>query len=156
MIEEDPVGNMELRQSVGRDLPHVLQLLQECHLPTDDVPGIIDDFWVAQAGSDLVGVIALEGHGEIGLLRSLAITPQYRGRGAAQVLCDRVLASARERSMTDMYLLTTDADGYFKRRGFSVIDRDEAPAEIRSTRQFADLCPDSAIVMHRLVNEQME
>jgi N-acetylglutamate synthase-like GNAT family acetyltransferase len=55
--------------------------------------------------------------------------------------------------VADLYLLTTDADAYFDRHGFAVIDRDEAPAAIKSTQQFAELCPDSAIVMHRRVAE---
>ncbi len=153
MTDADFASGLELRPAVEKDLPHLIQLLQECSLPTDDVPGIVGDFWVAEVGGDVVGIIALEDLGEVGLLRSLAVTPRYRNRGMARVLCDRVLSSARERDMTDVYLLTTDADGYFDRHGFSVIDRDATPAEIKNTRQFAELCPDSAIVMHRRIAE---
>ena len=111
------------------------------------------NFWIAYAGDDLVGIIALECFGKVGLLRSLAVTPQYRSRGAARVLCNQVLVDARRHAITDIYLLTTDADAYFQRHGFAVIDRDAAPAEIKSTQQYAELCPDSAIVMHRKIAE---
>jgi amino-acid N-acetyltransferase len=146
-------GELKLRHAGGEDLPAVLQLLRECHLPTDDVSAIVEDFWIAQSGSDLVGIIALECFGQVGLLRSLAVMPRYRSHGAAQVLCDRIIQDARDRAVADLYLLTTDADAYFDRHGFAVIDRDEAPAAIKSTQQFAELCPDSAIVMHRRVAE---
>jgi amino-acid N-acetyltransferase len=146
-------GELKLRHAGGEDLPAVLQLLRECHLPTDDVSAIVGDFWIAHSGSDLVGIIALECFGQVGLLRSLAVMPRYRSRGAAQVLCDRIIQDSRDRAVADLYLLTTDADAYFDRHGFAVIDRDEAPAAIKSTQQFAELCPDSAIVMHRRVAE---
>ena len=146
-------GELKLRHAGGEDLPAVLQLLRECNLPTDDVSAIVADFWIAYSGDDLVGIIALERFGKVGLLRSLAVAPQHRGRGAARVLCDQGLADARRRAVTDVYLLTTDADAYFQRHGFTVIDRDAAPAEIKSTQQYAELCPDSAIVMHRRTAE---
>ena len=153
MTAAEFAGELNIRHAGGEDLPAVLQLLWECHLPTDDVSAIIGDFWIAHSGSDLVGIIALECFGQVGLLRSLAVTPRHRNRGAAQVLCKRVLEDARDRAVVDLYLLTTDADAYFDRHGFAVIDRDEAPAAIKSTQQFAELCPDSAIVMHRRVAE---
>ena len=151
MTAAEFAGELKLRHAGGEDLPAVLQLLRECHLPTDDVSAIVGDFWIAHSGSDLVGIIALECFGQVGLLRSLAVMPRYRSRGAAQVLCDRIIQDARDRAVADLYLLTTDADAYFDRHGFTVIDRDEAPTEIKSTQQFAELCPDSAIVMHRRV-----
>ena len=148
MTAAEFAGELKLRHAGGEDLPAVLQLLRECHLPTDDVSTIIGDFWIARSDGHLVGIIALECFGQVGLLRSLAVTPRYRNRGAAQVLCKRVLEDARTRGVVDLYLLTTDADAYFERHGFAVIDRDEAPAAIKRTQQFAELCPDSAIVMH--------
>ncbi len=153
MTAAEFAGELKLRHAGVDDLLAVQQLLRECRLPTDDVSAIIGDFWIAHSDGDLVGIIALECLGQVGLLRSLAVTPRYRNRGAAQVLCDRVLEDARTRGVVDLYLLTTDADAYFHRHGFAVIDRDEAPAAIKSTQQFAELCPDSAIVMHRRVAE---
>ena len=153
MTAAEFAGDLNIRHAGGEDLPAVLQLLWECHLPTDDVSAIIGDFWIAHSGSDLVGIIALECLGQVGLLRSLAVTPRYRNRGAAQVLCDRIIQDARDRAVVDLYLLTTDADAYFERHDFTVIDRDAAPAAIKSTQQFAELCPDSAIVMQRRVAE---
>ena len=153
MTAAEFAGDLKIRHAGCEGLPAVLQLLRECHLPTDDVSVIIADFWIAHSDGDLVGIIALECFGQVGLLRSLAVTPRYRNRGAAQVLCHRVLEDARTRGVVDLYLLTTDADAYFDRHGFAVIDRDAAPAAIKSTQQFAELCPDSAIVMHRRTAE---
>ena len=91
MTAAEFAGELKLRHAGVDDLLAVQQLLRECHLPTDDVSDIIADFWIARSGSDLVGIIALECFGPVGLLRSLAVMPRYRNRGAAQVLCKRVL-----------------------------------------------------------------
>jgi N-acetylglutamate synthase-like GNAT family acetyltransferase len=46
-----------------------------------------------------------------------------------------------------MYLLTTTAAGFFERRGYVAAARESAPAEIRATREFADICPASSAFM---------
>ena len=142
---------IEFRRAAAGDLIAVIDLLEGCDLPTDDVPPIIEHFWVALRSSEVVGAVALESHGTVGLLRSLAVDRQHRSVGVAGGLCDRVLQDARDGGISELYLLTTDADGYFTRHGFVAIDRAEAPDEIRGTQRFADLCPDSAILMQRTI-----
>ena len=45
------------------------------------------------------------------------------------------------------YLLTTTAAVLAARMGFQTVSRDAVPATIQATRQFAALCPASAVVM---------
>jgi amino-acid N-acetyltransferase len=149
MSGQNETSVVDLARASAADLNEVVDLLRESDLPTEDVSGIIADFWVARTGGDLVGTVALERYGEIGLLRSLAVTPTHRGCGLAARLCDHLMEWARKDGISDLYLLTTDADAYFERNGFVAIERNETPVEIRSTTQFTELCPDSAIVMHR-------
>jgi N-acetylglutamate synthase-like GNAT family acetyltransferase len=51
--------------------------------------------------------------------------------------------------MTSLYLLTTSAAPYFARHGYQVLVREQAPQAIRHSKQFADLCPSSATLMHK-------
>jgi amino-acid N-acetyltransferase len=46
-----------------------------------------------------------------------------------------------------MYLLTTNAETFFARRGYAPAARESAPVEIRNTREFADICPASSTLM---------
>jgi amino-acid N-acetyltransferase len=138
---------LEIRQATGVDLPRIIDLLETCQLPTEDVPGIVDSFFLARTDSDVVGVIALERLTSVGLLRSLAVPPQFRERGIGRRLCDHVIDSARAQGFAYVYLLTTDADGYFSHLGFRVADRAGAPEAIRATSQFRELCPESAKLM---------
>ena len=86
----------------------------------------------------------LETAGGYGLLRSLVVHPDYRENGLARGLCEYLLRRARKQRLQAVYLLTESAAAYFEKFGFSHCSREEAPAEIRATRQFAALCPDSA------------
>lgn len=145
----DPLASVLLESATHDDLPVILQLLERCHLPTDDVPPIVTSFIKASSGHTVVGTVALESFAPVGLLRSLAVDPALRKHGLGRRLCDRVLEQARREALTAVYLLTTDAAGYFEKLGFHVIDRAVAPDAIRATQQFRELCPDSATLMSR-------
>jgi N-acetylglutamate synthase-like GNAT family acetyltransferase len=54
---------------------------------------------------------------------------------------------ASRRGVASLYLLTTTAEPLFARWGFRRIERDAAPAAVRATKQFASLCPSSAVMM---------
>lgn len=130
----------------------VCRLLDAHGLPFADVAPHLPGFLVARRGSAIVGVVGLEPHGTGGLLRSLCVATTDRGRGLAAALCDRIEDQADVLGLTDLYLLTTTAEGYFTRRGYTVVARDAVPAAIAATSQFASLCPSSAICMHRIIS----
>ncbi|HEY8310016.1 MAG TPA: hypothetical protein VIG47_05635, partial [Gemmatimonadaceae bacterium] len=48
-----------------------------------------------------------------------------------------------------LYLLTTTAEGYFPRFGFTRISRETASDGVRNSVEFRDACPASATVMVR-------
>jgi len=130
-----------------KDLPAIRALLAEGDLPADDVADHLTAFLVARQGSALVGTIGMEIMPPIGLLRSLAVTAGSRSRGAGAALIGDLLARARQRGLREAYLLTTTAADYFARRGWTPIDRADAPDAIRATLQFQGLCPGSARCM---------
>ncbi|MGR2737175.1 arsenic resistance N-acetyltransferase ArsN2 [Billgrantia sp. Q4P2] len=126
----------------------VIDLLVACDLPVSDLR---DDGGVCFFGlrhqSDLVGVIGVEVCGDYGLLRSLAISATHRGNGLGQKLVAFSEEWATFSGLKALYLLTNTADNFFKRLGYEVLTRSEAPNVITETQQFSGLCPDSSIFM---------
>ncbi len=132
------------------DLPGALELLERCELSRQDVGERWGHYFVVREDDGrVVGVSGLEVHGEDGLLRSVAVDPDYRGQGLAKALVEAALERARMLELRTLYLLTTTARAYFARRGFAVARRDEAPAAIRESWEFRSGCPASAVLMRR-------
>jgi amino-acid N-acetyltransferase len=133
------------------DLEPVRGLLAACGLPAEDVVEGGPVLWVVRGPEGLAGCVGLEVHGEAGLLRSLAVEPGRRGQGLARALCLRAAAEARVLGVRELFLLTTTAEPIFARWGFRRVDRSQAPPAIRESREFASLCPASAVFMARRV-----
>jgi amino-acid N-acetyltransferase len=64
-------------------------------------------------------------------------------------LIDRALDIARERHVEDIFLLTTTAEHYFPRFGFSCVSRESVAAEVQGSVEFKEACPASAVVMRK-------
>ncbi|WP_225309585.1 arsenic resistance N-acetyltransferase ArsN2 [Larkinella humicola] len=144
---------LSIENARPEDREAVMALLQQAELLTDDLPPELPGFVIAKEQEIGVGVAGLERFGTVALLRSVAVDPQYRGRQIAAQLVDRLLETAKADGLADVYLITTTADRYFERHGFQPIDRQDVPEAIQQTQQFSDLCPSSAIVMKRTVND---
>ncbi len=140
---------MEIRPAREGDRAAVEALLRAAELPWEDVAPHLGAFLVGERGGALVACAGLELLGEAALVRSVALDAPLRTAGLGAALCDTLLGDARRRGVRDAYLLTTSAPRFFARLGFAPIARDAAPVAIRGTRQFAELCPASAVLMHR-------
>ncbi len=140
-------AHYKLRPAVAADNAAVESLLGESRLPTSGVAASIDQFIVAESNGGIVGVIGLERYGTFGLLRSAAVSDSWRGKGVGRDLVERLLSDARRANIEGVYLLTTTAEGYFPSFGFSRIDREAAPPDVKQSAEFRDLCPQSAVVM---------
>jgi amino-acid N-acetyltransferase len=137
-----------IRAATPGDLGNVRALLAESALPIDGLDEQFGDgYAVALHGDAVVGVVGIECYGPDGLLRSAAIAPSHRGLGVGRDLVRDRIEWARRRGLRAVYLLTTTADNYFPRFGFTTLDRSQAPAGIRTSREFADACPASATFM---------
>jgi amino-acid N-acetyltransferase len=62
-----------------------------------------------------------------------------------------VLDRARERGVREMYLLTTTAERWFPRFGFTRIAREQVPDAVRGSVEFREACPAFAAVMRALI-----
>ena len=140
----------EIRPASAADREGVSALLMRHGLGDS---GLADQFGanyvLAVLPSGVVGVVGVERHGPYGLLRSVAVEADLRGQGLAERLVRNRLDYARIEGLREVYLLTTDAAGYFERLGFARVARESVPPEIRSSHQFAVACPSSSVVMVR-------
>ena len=140
--------NPSIRLARPEDRAALVNLLRQTDLLTDDLPDELAGFWLAEDETGLTGSAGLEVLGAVGLLRSVAVRPDCRGQYLASQLVDQARQHALATGLTDVYLITTTADGYFERLGFIPVLREAVPESISQTRQFSELCPDSAKVMH--------
>lgn len=141
------------RPAAAGDLEAISQLLADLELPTAGVEEWWPQFTVAEASGEIVGVAGLERYADGVLLRSVAVHASWRGSGLARKLIETVLRAAQRAGSQDVYLLTTTAEGYFPRLGFSVIPRAEVPATVQQSVEFREACPASAVAMHRRLTD---
>lgn len=138
---------MKIRSTTYQDLGAVEQLLSENELPVEGVRENFSNFLVAEEGRRIVGAIGLESFDSVALLRSAAVSEGMRGAGIGRQLVDRALENARRQGIEEVFLLTTTAEKYFPKFGFSETTRDLVPAALKASAEFRGACPDSAIVM---------
>jgi len=144
--------DLHLRAASAKDLKTIKELLVEAGLPVED----LDEerfplFRLAEVRGECVGVIGLEAYGNLGLLRSLVVSPVARGQGLGKMLVDGLERDAVAAGVTDLWLLTIDAEGFFEQLQFRIVSRDDAPDMIRNTEEFSNLCPGNAHLMMKSV-----
>lgn len=133
-----------LTEADAADLDRVEALLAANGLPTSDLRSGSGRFYLARDGDAVVGAGGVERDGSDALLRSVVIEESSRGEGYGTALCTALEERARREGVETLYLLTTTAAGFFERLGYEAVDRESVPSAIRSTTEFADLCPSSA------------
>jgi amino-acid N-acetyltransferase len=142
----------ELRRGDWRDIGQMTPLLKASGLPTDDLESISQlDVWLLEAEGRAVGTIALERYGTEGLLRSLAIAPEYRNRGLARRLVSKLENDARTDGVELLVLLTQTAEAFFQKLGYSNTDRSAISHTLKQSAEFKTLCPASARCMSRRI-----
>lgn len=132
----------------------ISHLLETAGLP---IPGHADvpvQMMAAFAGPHLVGCVGWESFGQQALLRSLAVHPSMRGQGVGQVLVDCLLDVMAGMEVDDVYLLTTEAAGFFARFGFETIERSNVPGPVQGSGEFALDCCQTAVVMKRNLGDR--
>ena len=121
--------------------------LKKTGLPCDDVlaPALL--FWRFEQADVPAGFGGLEICGEDALLRSLVTLPPLRRRGVGSAIVGILETEALARQMRALYLLTTDCASFFARLGYAPCRREDVPAAVQASAQFAGSCPANAVVM---------
>ena len=122
-------------------------LLKSSNLPSDDL-NMHRDLLVAYVeDGQMVGTGGLEIYGSYGLLRSLSVKLGTRGKALGTALTTYLIDEARKRGIKGIYLLTETARGFFQRKGFVDVSRDQVPLELHASSEFSVTCPKTAAVM---------
>jgi N-acetylglutamate synthase-like GNAT family acetyltransferase len=140
---------VSLRRAVQADDEAIAMLLRDLELPTEGVSEWLNQFWVAEHQSRVVGAAGMERYGASGLLRSVAVASDWQGTGIGRTLVERVLDEGRTAGVREVYLLTTTAERYFPRLGFACVDRECVPVALQASAEFKGACPASAVVMRK-------
>jgi len=145
---------MKIRPARPEDRDAINVLLTENGLPASDITHeLLRDFAVAEGeGGFVVGSVGLETYDSIALLRSLAVAPTVRNAGMGSQLLAHAESIARDKGNSELWLLTTTAPEFFRRKDYVDVKRSTAPSEILATNQFAELCPASAVCMRKIVS----
>ncbi|WP_409526182.1 arsenic resistance N-acetyltransferase ArsN2 [Nitrincola sp. MINF-07-Sa-05] len=126
----------------------VENLLSSAGLPVADLrDGCQLQLFGVRSDDQIIGLIGIESHGTVGLLRSLVVIDTHRKGGYGQALVTQAEAWACRNGMETLYLLTTTASDFFARHGYVEASRSQAPDSIVGTAQFAGLCPALASFM---------
>jgi len=145
-----PVVAAELDQ-----FAQIVALLAQAGLPTSDLtPASVDRFMVVVQGREVVGAVALERYGDVGLLRSLVVAPAQCREGVGRTLVRAIEDGAKAQGIDSLVLLTETAQEFFRELGFEVGKRSDAPAAVRSSSEFALICPTSAVYMQKHLHER--
>ena len=129
-------------------MPAVKDLLQKNNLPIEDIHNKTHLFGIYE-NKTLIGVAGIELHGANALVRSVCVDENYRSKGMAELLTAHIEQYAKQNGADSLYLLTTTAENYFKRKGYVKIERASVPESILQTTEFSLICPSSATVMQK-------
>lgn len=151
------MGSRTATPLAQQELPALVTLLAMENLPNQDITDAGRRFWRVDAPDGLLGYGGLEIYGRDGLLRSVVVPSERRGKGNGLAVVDAIFQEAVALGLERLWLLTIGAAGFFERIGFTRAERGEAPPDIRASAQFAGLCPGSAVCLRRdLVSPRME
>ena len=130
--------DVTITNASSNDLREILELLSQVELPHDGVEENVGAFLIARnESSRLIATIGLERHGNIGLLRSAAVAPEYQGCGIGSRLTTQLLERATNDGVERVVLLTSTASEFFQRRfGFCESSRAVYDKELENSSEW--------------------
>jgi len=130
-----------IRKAVLDDVKSIHALLQFYNIkgellarPLSKLYDHLRDFWVFEDPQThkVVGCCALQFCWEnLAEIRSLAVDPEFTGRGIGKILTERTIQEAVYFKVTDLFTLTYRPT-FFEPFGFSVIDKNLLPIKVWS------------------------
>ncbi|PZE22727.1 N-acetyltransferase [Paenibacillus xerothermodurans] len=125
------------RKATGQDIDTLYEIIQGyaaqgIMLPRsrDTLEAQIDTFVVAVIEDRLVGCGSLTRLGQdLVEIRSLGVTPGYKGQGIGNALVDFLLAEAKKQDIPKVMALTYEVK-FFERNGFTVVPKEIFPEKV--------------------------
>ena len=140
-----------IAKATNEQRQEIISMLQAENLPVEDLPVVLDNFFVAMEGGKLVGAIGLELYGNYGLLRSMVVGKAHRNRNIASQLLQVLEQYAKDKGSNAIYLLTETASQYFERKNYRQVSREDVPNELQGSSEFSHVCPVTAVVMKKAI-----
>lgn len=144
-----PVVNMEARVvAENQSLDKIRSLLKSNKLPHQDI-NLENNLFISYQDENgkVIGSGGLEFYSSYALLRSIAVDETQRGKAFGKEIVNDLLHRAKGKSVKEIYLLTETAHDFFLKRGFTDVARENVPAEVKASTEFASVCPVSASCM---------
>ncbi|WOK05482.1 arsenic resistance N-acetyltransferase ArsN2 [Imperialibacter roseus] len=141
-------SSIQFRLIKPSELAVATALLEQASLVVSDISEKVKLFGLFSDNS-LLALAGLEVFGNEALLRSVCVPAQEKAKGYGQQIIRTLENDAARNGITDLYLLTTTASKFFERIGYKVADRNTASDAIKNTSEFSDLCPSTAVFMHK-------
>jgi len=112
-----------VRKAEARDIDAILAVVNSntdrlLGRDRDEIVSLLDTFWVAVDDGRIVGCSCLEVYSpKIAELRSLAVLPEYRGRGYGAALTAAAVEEAERRGIPQVLVVTSNRE-FFERLNF--------------------------------------
>lgn len=140
------LDDIKIRAAAESDLDDVLSLLIDLDLNVEGVHENIGNFVVAMNGAEVVGCGGAEAFQFVALIRSIAVHPSHRKQGLGRRIVREMLDRLSSRGLREFYVVTPDAEAWFRKRGFKRCERDEVHPQILASTEFSHT-PEDAVVM---------
>jgi amino-acid N-acetyltransferase len=138
------VPTVAIEQAMGSDREAIIQLLERVNLPTTRVDEHLSNFLVAREGHQVIGCVGIEIYGDTGLLRSLAVQPEYQGRGVGRQLAQAIISRARGLGLKEAVILTKTVEQWATQFGFEKVSRDKIDPRVAESWEFQANCCQTA------------
>jgi glycerol 3-phosphatase-2 len=142
----DGLPGVRLRAAREADMPSLTVLLTSAGLSVEGAAGRLAETVVAELREEPGGIAATaclhliaEARGAAGrparwgLLRSVAVRTDLRGKGLGHLVTARAVGTGRFRGVAEVFLFTETAERFFQRLGFRTVDRETLPGPVIRT-----------------------
>lgn len=138
-----------ISKATEADFESLAALLASVNLPSEGVAEHLDGFLVARdTEGKFIGCAGLERYGQLGLLRSVAVSPHHQKDGLGLQITRAVLDRAAQDGVAEVVLLTTTARDFFARKfGFVETQRSAYNAQLSESAEWQMPCCSSAVLM---------
>jgi DNA-binding MarR family transcriptional regulator/N-acetylglutamate synthase-like GNAT family acetyltransferase len=130
VAEVEPEDNLLFQAAFPSDWNEIRNLLTANRLPVQGALNHLTNFVVATENGRVVGALGMEVYGDVGLLRSLVVASNMRGRSIAKRLIKHMISRSREKQLGALYLLAGKTDALFERYGFEKMPRADMPTKL--------------------------
>ena len=143
-----------IRRAHPDDLHPIRNLLSQNKLPDIELEEHIDTFLMLERNGRIIACAGLEVYGAYGLVRSVAVHPDYHSQGIGASLYGAIELDARMFFLSSLYLFTNEAERFFTRHGYGRISREDIPLPVHESGEYKYDCCEHAFVMMKKISDE--